>query len=409
MDATTVPAITDAVTTSFALGWQMARLYSGQQSSNAEPEPDEDLPGLSGLPARSLVTLGLAQADLGLGRLGEFLGDGAMLPTTEAVRMEIAKDPADSDAIRKAILDLHVALLIDLTAADYKLGKAYGLGRALADTCASAHGGDAERKQALEHHLEPHRALVLVGWLDDLKTVLPAHSGHAVADSLERWTRWAEAISRSALDPKAVNDSTRVLRRSGQRWRAILSGEKNAKDLLETGDYVSAARGTLARAGAIARALVWQLKVPLAGAAVLIGVGIALMFLNHGTAQVLAGLGTLAGGLGITWRTAATSVGRLSLDLGRPLWDAQLDIAVGNRLTPSPQRDYVPELVRPNGRARRAWRELMTPDPDTPRGAPAKTVERSANGPMPEHRGTDTAATEVPPAEATSGKDETTV
>lgn len=387
----------------------MARLYSGQLSSKAEPKPDEDLPGLSSLPAASLTTLGLAQADVGLGRLGEFVGDTATLPTTEPVRAEIAKDPPDNDAIRKAILELHVALLIDVTAADYRLGKAYGLGRALADTCASAHGEDEDRKQTLEHQLEPHRALVVVGWLDDLKTVLPAHSGQAVADSLERWTRWGKGIGLSTLDPRDVNDNARVLHRSGQRWRAILSGEKTATDVLEIGDYVIAARGAFARAGAIARALAWQLKVPLLGAAILVGVGIALILLNHSTAQVLAGLGTLAGGLGITWRSATTSLGRLSLDLGKPLWEAQVDIAVGNRLTPEPQRDYVPDLGRPTGRVRRAWRELMTPDPDTPRGAPAIPVEGAANASMPDRPGTDTAATDVPPADAASGNDGATV
>jgi hypothetical protein len=72
----------------------------------------------------------------------------------------------------------------------------------------------------------------------------------------------------------------------------------------------------------------------------LIGVGIALMFLNNGTAQVLAGLGTVAGGLGVTWHTTYATVGRLSLDLGRPLWEAQLDLAIGSRLTPMPQRNF---------------------------------------------------------------------
>lgn len=99
----------------------------------------------------------------------------------------------------------------------------------------------------LEHHLEPHRALVLVGWLDDLKTVLPAHSGQAVADSLGRWVRWGEEVDLGTLDRKAVNETARVLQRCGQRWRALLSGEKDATDALEIGDYVSAAQGTLAR------------------------------------------------------------------------------------------------------------------------------------------------------------------
>jgi hypothetical protein len=175
-----------AVTTAFSLGWQMARLYDGPTSSNTAPKPVDDLPGLSALPAASLVTLGLAQCDAALKRLAAFLGNGTGLPTTAPVREQVSKTPKDGDQIRTAILALHIDLLVALAAADFRLGKAYGLGRALADTCASAGDDQAARKAALQHHLEPHRALVLVGWLDDLKTVLPAHAAAAVTDSFQR-------------------------------------------------------------------------------------------------------------------------------------------------------------------------------------------------------------------------------
>ena len=369
--ATGAAAVTSAVATSFAFGWQMARLYTGPLSSAAEPQLDEDLPGLSDLPAAQLVKLGLAQADVALGRLKAFLGD-APIPSTDAVRAETEKGPADRDAIRSAILNLHISVLVQLTAADYRLGKAYGLGRAMADTCASAHGEDAERRQALVHHLEPHRASVLLAWLDDLKTVFPAHASQGVADSLQRWERWAEAAGLATADPVTVNGTTRGLHRCGQAWRAVLSGEKMATDLLETSDYVTAARGTLARAAAIGRALALRLWAPLAVAAALIGVGIWLIIANHSTAQVLAGLGTIAGGLGITWRSAAGSLEHLSLDLVRPLWEAQIDGVVAARLTPLPQRRYLPGLQRPRGRWRRAWHELGTADPQPATGAPAQ-------------------------------------
>lgn len=368
---TDASAISSAVTTAFAFGWQMARLYTGPLSSATEPALEQDLPGLSGLPTAQLVQLGLGQADVALGQLRTFLVD-ARLPTTDAVRAAALQDPPNRDTIRKAILDLHVALLVQLTAADYRLGKAYGLGRALADTCASAHGDEAERRQALAHHLESHRALVMTAWLDDLKTVLPAHASQGVADSLERWTLWAGTVDFQALDVRAVSDTTRVLHRCGQRWRAILSGEKDARDLLTISDYASAARGTLARVGALSRSLAWQLSGLLAVAAVLIGVGVWLIVANNGTAQVLAGLGTIAGGLGITWRTAAGTLGRLSLDLVRPLWEAQIDQAVAASLTPRPQRDYVPSLDRPRSRLARAWRELRSADPQAPRDKPVQ-------------------------------------
>lgn len=315
----------------------MARLYTGPLSPDAKPELAEDLPGLSELPASELVKLGLAQADTALAHLRAFLGD-VQLPATDAVRAEMAKTPPSRDAIRQAILDLHIALLVQLTAADYRLGKAYGLGRALADTCAASHGDDAQRQQALVHRLQPHRALVIIAWLDDLKTVLPPHAGQAVADSLMDWRRWAETAGLANLGPTEVNETTRELHRCGQRWRAILSGEKDAMDMLEVGDYVSAAQGTLARAGAIARSLARQLWAPLGLAAALLGLGIWLMVANHSTAQVLAGLGTVAGALGITWRSTAGSLGHFSLDLVKPLWGTQVDQAVATRLTPPQQQ-----------------------------------------------------------------------
>jgi hypothetical protein len=245
-----------------------------------------------------------------------------------------------------------------------------------------------------------------VGWLDDLNTVLPTHSGQAVADSLERWVRWGEAVELNTLDPETVNEAGGVLHRCSQRWRALLSGEKQAKDVLEIGDYVSAARGALARAAAIARSVAWRLKAPLTFAGALIAVGIWPIVRNNSTAQVLAGLGTVAGGLGITWRSAATSLGHLSLDLGKPLWGAEIDAAVGTRRTPRPQRDYVPDIVRPTGR----WRELSTPDPEVPRGAPQKESD-GAPGPgtvRPEQRDTTTASTEVLPTSPAEDEHEAT-
>lgn len=339
----------------------MARLYNGPLSVIAKPGLDDDLPGLSELPPAQLVNLGLDQADKALSRLNAFLGEDAKLPTTDAVRAETEKPYPDPNAIRLAIFNLHVAVLVQLTAADYRLGKAYGLGRVLADTCAPVHGFETERRQALVRHLGTYRAQVIVGWLDDLKTVLPGHASEAVADSLLLWERWAGAANLASASPAVINSTTRALHHCGQRWRAVLSGEKAAADVLEISDYVNAARGTVAQAGAIAWSLARRLWAPLAVAAALIGVGVWLIIANHSNAQVLAGLGTVAGGLGITWRSASGSLKHLSLDsldLFKPLWEAQIDQVVAARLTPAQQLDYRPQSPQPADRWRKAWQSL---------------------------------------------------
>jgi hypothetical protein len=372
------PTVTDAVTTALALGWQMARLYDGSVSSNTEPKVEHDLPGLSDLPANLLVDLGLAQADVALKELGAFLGARVTLPTTGKVRKQRTEAPTEKTKIQGSILALHIELLVALTAADFRLGKAYGLGRALADTCSLTPGDEAERTRWLNHHLERHRALVLVGWLDDLKTVLEPHAGQAVADSFQRWIEWAQTVDLDKLDAEEVSHTTRVLHRSGQRWRAVLTGEKNAKDILKMDDYLTAARGLLQRAGAISASFAWQLRVPLSLAAFLIGVGVVLMFVNNSTGQVIAGLGSVAGGLGITWRSATTALGNMSVKLGESLWGAEIDVAVANSLTPMPQREYLPEVTCPRGRLRRAVRELKTGEDDAPRGASSPPLATKA-------------------------------
>jgi len=90
-------------------------------------------------------------------------------------------------------------------------------------------------------------------------------------------------------------------------------------------------------------------------------VGIWLIIANHSNAQVLAGLGTIAGGLGITWRSASGSLKHLSLDsldLFKPLWEAQIDLVVAARLTPAQQRDYRPPSQHPHDPWRKAWHSV---------------------------------------------------
>lgn len=342
------PTIETAVCRAFSLGWQMARLYECPTFSKAKQTLEADLPGIGALSSESRTNLGLEQIEEALKVLGAFLGAGSTLPTTKELSEAARREPVDEQAVREAILTLHTALLVKLTAADVRLGKSYGLGRALADTCTTARAADDKRVEIrdelsakrLKRRLQRNRALNLVGWLDDLRTVLPEHAGQAVTRSLERWIDWAENVEPAQMQA-TIKRNTKLLHRQGQRWRAILSGEKACRDLLTIGDYVSAGEGLLHRAGEIVWSFIRHLKVPLALAALLVAGGITLVVLDNSTSQVLAGLGTLAGGLGITWKSASTSLGNISLRLGEPLWGAELDAVIAERVTslPSPTSD----------------------------------------------------------------------
>ena len=77
-----------------------------------------------------------------------------------------------------------------LTAADFRLGKAYGLGRALAETTLVT---DAKNPQTFERVFARYRLANLLSWLADLKSVFPPHAAEAVRGSLQAWAAWREA------------------------------------------------------------------------------------------------------------------------------------------------------------------------------------------------------------------------
>jgi hypothetical protein len=325
----------------------MAQLYASPLRGSAEPGLEDDLPGLSALPSIQLVKVGLDQVDAALKTLGKFLEEsGITLPSTTKIRSAFDdRHELSADDLRRAVLDLHVELLTTLTAADFRCGKAYGLGRALADTC-----GFSQSSAELARHLGTERAGELTGWLSDLKTLLPDHAAEAVAQSFKHWAKWARTNPEVLLDDDDRIATSRMLHRQGQRWRAVLSGEKAGTDVLEIDDYVSVARGALRRTGTIAGAVARR-ALPLLGVALaLLIFGILLIVLSSGAARVIAGLGTIAVSLGITWRSASSSCMRLARQLEAPIWGGELDRAIAERISePFPPITRVKSNGAPRG------------------------------------------------------------
>ncbi|MGH9061618.1 MAG: hypothetical protein ACRDZY_19215, partial [Acidimicrobiales bacterium] len=120
----------------FVLGWHVAQLYHSAipRSPDAPQLPQPRLVGLSGLnPAmRYRLQLRMVDADIrAIALAGEV---DAPVPSTLPVVRTLLTADHPSAQVSAGIYALHVALLEALTVTDFRLGKAYGLGRALAET-----------------------------------------------------------------------------------------------------------------------------------------------------------------------------------------------------------------------------------------------------------------------------------
>jgi hypothetical protein len=308
------------VSVAFALGWQMAELYQPDARRASAPTAGR-LPGLGRLSLPEWVSIGLDQLQAGIAKLRQSITD-AGLDVPDAEKLQAGLPSLNSDARQQAIMAFHVDLLSTLTAADYRLGKAYGLGRALADTTRAP---EDYRKE-----LATHRVATLCAWIRDLATAFPAHAGHAVATSLEAWSRWAAGPGATDLD-RAMGAK---LRAQGRLWRSLLSGEKQAKDMLEIPDYLHAADGMLARTGALVVSFgrhYWWLVVTVV---VLLGGGLAAILISGDAKAIAAGVTSILVSLGITYKGVGTSIGKAIAGIEEPLWGAELDQAVYARITP---------------------------------------------------------------------------
>lgn len=318
------------VMVAFALGWQMAEVYRPDRRSGGQPAAQLDLPGVSRLSAAELQEMGLFQVQAGITKLRRpICAAGLEVPNAERFG-ELVREIEDPHGRGLAIRDFHVRLLAALTAADYRLGKAYGLGRALADTTRLPPDWRAE--------LATYRVATVAGWIRELASALPPHAAHPVAQSLEAWARWAQTQGGDG------GETRRKLGAQGRLWRSLLSGEKHAVDTLETSDYLRAGEGMLQRTGALAGKFLrhyWWLVLTVV---VLLGVGVWLI-VGPGSG-VAAGFGgaTIFASLGLTWKGIGTSLGTAAARVEVPLWQAEIDQAIYERITPDEivqsQRDH---------------------------------------------------------------------
>ena len=306
-----------------ALGWQVTQLFHSpvHRGPARDPVRGGHLPGRSEFPGASQsVWLG-EQIESQLQQL---------LPVPPQVLMEATADVlaalTDPDRSRYATLDriftLHCRLLEALTVSDVLLGKAYGLGRAIAETALLPANAitDGQRAAQFRCMFDAGRVITIKDWLADLKTLLPDHTAYAVSRSLHDWQRWVAGAPDTA-DWAGARSAIRV---QGRLCRELLTGEKAARDILSLSDYLAAGRrGTIE--------LIWRFWWVIAGAALLTG-GIIYAGANlHGVpdlVRVVGSIAWLAGAASLFSRGAGAVLGQGLSHAEGWLWQTELDGSV---------------------------------------------------------------------------------
>jgi hypothetical protein len=399
-------AARDGVISAFVLGWHVAELFHANVPRSAQrPQASPaKLAGVGDLDPLSQARLLLAQVQADLQRAWQFDDFGQQPPDPSPVESLLEAEARPPRQLQAAVGELHRQLLVALTAADFRLGKAYGLGRALAETALLP---DAKHPETFQRAFARFRLANLLGWLADLKSAFPPHAAEAVRGSLQAWATWSEAptlrpaigdqpgapdaevdgqapgtastsshlasvlpwrrrvTSRSWLarqprepqtrpvDWQSARDResvTRTLHRQGQLWRAVLSGEKDCLDLLSTDDYLWAADQLLGHIRRLTLRFLRRFWITTTAVAVILVAAIVTVSLVRAISTVVAAVLTAAGAVGLTWRSAASGLGRVLAQAQRPLWDSELDVAVANTVTRLPhERRAADRSAAPDG------------------------------------------------------------
>jgi hypothetical protein len=354
------------VTQAFALGWNICLLYL----SGATPawrqwkQAPERLPSPSRFSKAERALIRLSQVrstiDHFSGSVATSGRGGSLLSAAgEHVDQVNSRGPGAVGGIdpRVSLCEAHLALAEALSASDARLAKAYHLGGELATVCHAPNDFES-----LQREFKRSRIARLGEWLADLTSLFPDHASRAVRLSCDEWRRWVEnpqisevkaadsnpeadspgAIKRAAAfatgDRRAMNwdedgkEVRRSLRRQGEVWRALLAGEKPGAAMLELQDYFA----TGARALRNAVRLFSGVMIPLLFALALLAIGSWLLVKNEGAGAKVAGLVTVAGAVGITWKGIFGGLGTVVGKLQGPVWGAALDEEIAAAITELP-------------------------------------------------------------------------
>ncbi|HEX7244079.1 MAG TPA: hypothetical protein VF245_00765 [Solirubrobacterales bacterium] len=323
-------------------------------SLRPEPAGGDRLPSLSGLSNTERSLVRLDQIHGSTVYFQKYFQSAGVdpLPQTTGVE-ELVNRGAGPAEIKDSADKLHRALLRALSAANPRLAKAYRLGVSLATTCLLPHD-----KQSFEKEFNRYRLANFTEWMADLASLFPPHASQAVRLSLTAWRRWIENPRIDAVEQGSharhwvglnraggaraeepcfdwadkATPAVRALRRQGEIWRALLSGEKHGDAMLDLGDYITAAVQTLGRTTKLLRGVRLLIGIAL----VAFVVGAVLLFTSGGAGKMIVGAAAVVGSLGFTWKGTLAAVGRVAGGLEHPVWGAELDVVIAKAITERP-------------------------------------------------------------------------
>lgn len=323
------------VIAALALGWEMAELYAERDLSAAEPGLPDVLPAADELAPRHRVQASVARIRALMLRV---LDDphAVTVPSTHALG-ELPE--GEAPAWSQTVLDFHLQLSTALRTIGRAPWHAYDLGRSLAELCR-----DPTDLSQLIDRLDGPNVVPVQAQLADLSTLLPPHSAAAVSATLEQWRRWtADARARENL-----NDVRGALHRQGALWRALLAGDKDARQMLDPDMVIAASVRHASRLGTLMQGMAGA-YLPAVGLVALVAALLvyAIVF-GSGIATVIAALGALAAVLIVIRRTLTLTVGDTIEELRGGLWAAEIDGAVAQsilRLPPTAPAQPRPRLT----------------------------------------------------------------
>lgn len=367
----------------FGLGWRMEELFGRYDIPERPPHPYDvtRLPGLSDLTSYDRQRLGLDQVDFVLGQVTAEIAAPPAVPlnlTVDARRkLEATILGREGAAERRreykaALGKLHIDLLVTFTAAEASFGKAYGLGRALADTTRPRQTADQFKKS-----FEQHRIGQLYVWLDELASLLPEHAARSVGQSLGWWeeavtasagheklstssmpanyassvitppSRWKRATARLApsrsgrseqLDPPTLESLAAAIGRQGELWREVLTGEKQCTDMLNPADYLRAGDRLARHDATMVGQALWAVLPLLILLLLFLAAVVVVLVLIPGSAVARAAtaVATGAGAVSGVWKVVRTRVSPIAAQLERPLWGTEMNVAAAEAITIPP-------------------------------------------------------------------------